>query len=191
MTRARFICVTFASFALAGSAACAQGDMRKTSSSSDTASLREFSQQFLDWYVTLPSPSNQMKWWPVLSAKPPVLDSGLAAALRADSSAWQGDTPSRETLDFDPFVGGQDMCRRYVASDIIADAGGYRVSVRAICGTAAAPQPGGTAAFLDVRRAGGRWLILNVHYVGGNLAAILCKRALGDLNPERRPKTCP
>jgi len=176
---------------LAGTTACAQGGGNKAVASSDTASVREFSRQFLHWYIRLQPKPGTLNWWPVLTAKPPVIDSVLTRALRADSIAWQTDPPTREALDFDPFVGGQDKCPRYVPGDIVAKGSGYRVAARGICGTATKPLPGGVDAFLEVRRIGGRWVISNVLYEGGDLLALLCQRAKAELNPARRPKTCP
>jgi len=171
------------------SQACAQKSRAPAGASQDSIAVTRFSQEFLDWYVPLTGSAKRVApWWQTLSRTPPVVGAGLARALRADSAARVQPVDSRQALDFEPFLNGQDPCERYVVTAVQPQGAVYRVSVTAVCSGRAQPRP---ASVLEVASTDGRWEIENVWYgKKDDLKSMLCRFAQADIHPEGRPKKC-
>src|SRR5262245_40114873 len=113
------------------------------------------------------------------------LDGNLARALRDDSSAQRvAGVPTREVIDFDPFLYSQDPCPRYEALHARREKGLYLVPVRPVCTdtTWQTDRP-----VVAISRASGQWRIVNVFYEKSDLMGLLCQFAKADKRPQPLP----
>src|SRR5262245_18240843 len=82
----------------------------------DTAAARRFVASFYRWYIPVANAkSHSPSYWRILTLRAGTPDGNLARALRADSSAQaqRNAPPTRDVIDFDPFLDSQDPCPRY------------------------------------------------------------------------------
>lgn len=182
---------------VAASVACAQkAAPSKAISSSGVAvdslkEARDFTQVFFDWYVSVASADQKVAaYWKVLDARR-YLDEELAIALRADSVAranYRAET--RELLDIDPFLGGQDRCRLPPRVTGIRRWGHVFV-VSALTCLQSTAQTDGPSVDVALVPSNGQWRIANIAYGRDwNLRSYLCKLAQTDVDPSKRPKHC-
>jgi hypothetical protein len=150
----------------------------------------EFAQQFFDWYTSTASADEKVPpEWKVLTANR-YLDAELAAWIRADSAARANVSPTRELLDFDPFLGGQDRCK--LPPRVV---GVHRVGPTFVISTLtcvqSASQTNGPRVEVEVRPLGGTWKITNVSFGRDlDLKSYLCRLGKTDTNPANRPTHC-
>lgn len=98
-------------------------------------SVRRFVQSFYDWYVPIALRRGTVgpAWDQVLERRPSVLAPELARTLRLDSEAEASAPGEIVGLEFDPFLGSQDPCERYEVARVRRSAGGYSVTIHAVC----------------------------------------------------------
>jgi hypothetical protein len=156
-----------------------------------TADVRQFVQTFYDWYTPMRVRGvGHPAEWEVLTKADRYLDSSLATLLRGDSVAGL-DGPQRATrvtLDFDPFLGGQDPCGPSKVIDVRRRALGFRVTVLSCFIPPDLTK--GPRVTVDVIPVNGAWRISNVDFGDVDLKSLLCKYAKADVRPEKRPTTC-
>ena len=135
-----------------------------------------FTQSFYDWYAT----KFDLRQHPVdtvLRERPEILSPDLRTALQEDARARAHVAGHIVGLDFDPFIGGQDICERYTVGEILADGGSYRINVYSPCYSADHEMPDVIAI---VAWDHGRWTFRNFEYPEtGNLEEILKQEAEG------------
>lgn len=189
--------VVFASLAFSASGSCVQGVPKgaaqqspviaqnsATSGRDSTAAVRQFVQGFYDWYTPIALSFPRFPaWYDVLNNADRYLDRDLAAAIRADSVAREGDPITRETLNFDPFLSSQDPCGPYEVIEVRRRGDTFRVPIRPCHAKGAGP-------VVEVRAVDGRWRIANVFYGKGDLKSYLCQWAKADARTDRRPAKC-
>jgi hypothetical protein len=156
---------------------------------SDEKAARQFVESFYSWYT--PRANADLKypsWWIILTSRPGALDDRLAAVLRADSAAQRGvGEPTREVINFDPFLYSQDPCPRYEPLQARREKGLYLVEVRPRCAdtTWQTQRP-----VVAVSRSAGEWKIVNVFYEKSDLMGLLCEFARADKKPQPLPRGC-
>lgn len=158
------------------------------SGGADSAAARQFVESFYKWYAPLANAeSRSPAWWRVLTSRPGSLDDDLARALRADSAAQRVVVPTREVINFDPFLDSQDPCPRYDALQARREKAVYLVTVRPVCAdsTWQTQRP-----VIAVFRAASAWKIVNIFYQKGDLMGLLCQYAQADKRPQPRPPGC-
>lgn len=151
-----------------------------------TQAVRQFVQRFYDWYVPLTIADHAFPAeYYVLDKADSYLDPDLAAALRADSVVEEVDpeAATRETLDFDPFLFSQDPCGPYEVVRVARRGDAFRVGMRPC-------HADGISPTVEVRAEAGQWKITNLLYGDGDLRTYLCRWAMADLRPEKRPAHC-
>jgi hypothetical protein len=186
-----------AGFALWGSTACAQsarsGATPRDSSAiaqDSTKSVHQFVQGFYKFYTSVAAADVHIPAaWKVLSADR-YLDKDLANALRGDSIATVEKPETRVTLDFDPFLSGQDQCGTTPrVIDVRRKQRAYRATV--LTRLVTPDQTTGPSVEAEVLPVNGGWRITNVFYGEGvDLKSFLCGFAKKDLRPDRRPTRC-
>jgi hypothetical protein len=111
--------------------------------------------------------------------------------LLRDDYAFQGnENRPRSTIDGDPFV-GQESCPPFAANKVEQTGDRFRVTVIDDCAKVRNTSSA-TSLVLEVARNNKRWEILDVYYEGDSTSLIeyLCKYAMADKRPEKRPTHC-
>jgi hypothetical protein len=164
------------------------GGRAKAFAVADSAAVHGFVQGFYDWYAPIVDTNRVPGTWIVLDSGNRFLEPHLADALRGDSIANVITPPSRDVLNFDPFLDSQDPCIPYKVAAVAQAGASFHVTIRPTCGsTAQTNRP-----VVEVVSVNGKWKIANVSYQSGyNLRGILCEYAKADQRPDRRPATCP
>jgi Protein of unknown function (DUF3828) len=129
---------------------------------SDTDLVRDFVQEFYDWYV--PASANSHVGLPsdiALQSRPSAFDVSLARQLKEDSDVQTKVPGEIVGLDFDPFLSAQDPCERYEVVDVHREAGNYLVSVRGVGGC---EKHDDADVVAEVVSKNGAWLFTNFHY---------------------------
>ena len=155
-----------------------------------TDSVREFAKAFLSWYAS-PERRYHRAESEVLGHRPAVLTASLAAALRSDSAARADTSESREWVNWDLFLNGQDPCPGYAVTSVLKSMSRYDVGVACIPYGRSAPRD--TVHFdavWNVVREGDHWAIDAVFIGPRTLKYWLCKYAQEDTRVDRRPKRC-
>lgn len=171
------------------STACAQ----KTAVPQDSLAIaQEAAQDFLGWYASKAIADEKVSaYWKVLTANQ-YLDDELTSALRADSVAranFRAET--RDLLDMDPFLGGQDYCK-LPPRTTGARRQGIGFVVSALTCVQSSSQTGGPSVDLTLLPINGKWRITNVTFGSRmNLKSYLCKLAQTDVDRTKRPTQCP
>jgi hypothetical protein len=99
-----------------------------------SAQVREFVQEFYDWYVPKARADNPGPAWDLaLKSKGSVFSPDLARALKEDLQAQAKAQGEIVGLDFDPFLSAQDPCERYEAGSVVPKGTSYWVEVYGVC----------------------------------------------------------
>lgn len=162
----RFISVALV-WSLATAVSLAQG--AKSGSSDVDGSCRDFVQAYYDWYVPKINAALETAH---KTRKPPARDLGLGykdgafsaeliRALREDFDAQAKVRGEIVGLDFDPFLGSQDPCERYVAESVTPKGGSYWVEVFDICSGKKSDKP---SVIPELQQRAGQWVFTNFHY---------------------------
>ena len=134
---------------------CFQEAQAKNGQEDPAAPLRNFVQQFYDWYVPLAAKDNTAPAWDVaLKRRGSLFSPGLARALQSDSAQQAGATGKIVGLDFDPFLNSQDPAERYEAGRIVQRGGSYLVEVRGARSGKKSDKPD---VVPELTRKNGRW----------------------------------
>jgi hypothetical protein len=140
---------------------------------SDTDSVRNFVQNFYDWYVpfALDLHSDRPSEL-VVRKRPSDFSPTLIRELKEDSDAQSRVPDEIVGLDFDPFLAAQDPCERYEVVSVRKDKQSFFVSVR---GTGGCESHGELDIDAEVVANNSNWLFTNFHYprLGGDLVTTL------------------
>lgn len=121
-----------------------------------------FAKQFYSWYVPLAQRSSTSPASTIaLKEHGADLSPELAAALREDADAQARIPGMIVGIEFDPFLGGQDVCERYEVGPAHEDARGSTVDVYGVCSGRRSVRPDVVAV---VARSGGGWRFVNFRY---------------------------
>ncbi len=124
------------------------------------AEARRFVQEFYDRYrAEWDRPTGGAPWELALRPGAP-FDSGLVAALRADSAMRARATDEVVGLDGDPFLDAQDPCARYETGAVERGDGAWRVAVHQVCDGRRDPLPRVVALVAPE----GRWHFVDFEY---------------------------
>jgi hypothetical protein len=160
-----------------------QGPVESGTTSSDTAGARAFVESFYAWYAS--KAPDAAAWLKTDTLIHPI----LLALLRDDYAVRGKEEATRSTIDGDPFV-GQDPCPPFRPKKVEQIGDRFRFTVIDDC---AKTRVLGAASFvLEVARSNSkRWEIVNVRYgADTSLIDYLCRYAMADKRPEKRPATC-
>jgi hypothetical protein len=139
-----------------------------------SAEARAFVDAFYKWYAPIAGKTSHVPpWYAVLDQRPVVLGDTLLRALRRDREEQSRAVGEIVGLDFDPFLGAQDPCERYVTGDSVQAGDAYRVSVFGVCGKARHSQ---ADVIAEVARRDTMWVFVDFYYPGadgGNLLGML------------------
>lgn len=189
--------VLLAAFVFSASTACAQGPKRASSlrdssigTQDSVSAARHFVQAFYDWYAPIANANLRYPAdWKVLTVANQYLDDGLAVALRSDSTARADAKRTRELLDFDPFLAGQDPCPTSRVTEVRRSGATFLATVLTCARTK--NDTDGPRVVARVIPVNGHWRITNIEYgENSDLRGWLCKYANEDARPERRPEKC-
>jgi hypothetical protein len=145
-----------------------------------SAAARAFVDEFYKWYVPITGKTRVPPWYAVLDQRPAVLSDTLLRALKRDREEQSKAVGEIVGLDFDPFLGGQDPCERYVTGDSVQAGETYRVSVFGICGKTRHTQ---ADVIAEVARRDTSWVFVDFYYPGtdgGHLLGILGSDSASD-----------
>ena len=128
------------------------------------SSVRQFVQQFYDWYVPKAQGAQTIPAWrSVLERKKSKLSSRLIRALRADSAVQAKSVGEILALDFDPFLNSQDPAPRYEIGSVAHRNSSYWVDINGIWPGKEIGKPDVVAEISAER---GHWIFVNFHYPG-------------------------
>jgi hypothetical protein len=131
-----------------------------------SAGARTFVDEFYKWYTPIARKNSRVPpWYTVLDQRPVALSDTLLHALRRDREEQSKATGEIVGLDFDPFLGGQDPCERYVTGNSVQAGNTYRVSVFGICGKARHAQ---ADVIAEVARSESSWVFVDFYYPGAD-----------------------
>lgn len=140
----------------------------------NASAARAFVDAFYNWYAPIAGkPSHVPRWYAVLDQRPVVLADTLLRALRRDRDQQSKAVGEIVGLDFDPFLGAQDPCDRYVTGDAVQGGDAYRVSVFGVCGKVRHTL---ADVIAEVARRDTVWVFVDFFYPGadgGDLLGIL------------------
>lgn len=152
------------------------GTMPSANAGDREIEVRAFTQAFYEWYAKTLDPRKHSVST-ILRERPEILSPDLRAALEEDARARAHAEGYIVGVDFDPFIGGQDICERYTVGEILANGGSYRINVYSPCYSADHETPDVIAI---VAWDHGRWTFRNFEYPETvNLEEILKQEADG------------
>ena len=158
---------------------------------SDTSAVREFVQQFYDWYAPMAERGSRVPaFWSVLPR--PGVSPELREAFRADSAAWaEGEAKTRELIDVDPFLHSQDPCAPYRVEKVVPDGPAFGATVVEACPGRAGSEYPPQRVVVVVERRDSLFEISNVRFDSlTSVRSLLCQFAMADRKLERRPSKC-
>jgi hypothetical protein len=129
-------------------------------------SCRQFVQNFYDWYGRTARDQTKKNFSPVdfaLKEKAKNLSPTLFRDLQADREA-QRNADEIVGLEFDPFLGAQDVADRYEVEDATPRQQSYRVRVHGIWNGKKRSRPDVIAEL--ARKKNGEWIFVNFYYPG-------------------------
>ena len=169
-------------FTLTMTVSCTGHDGRSSSAPAETKVVRDFVQDFYNWYV--PAATNIGSGRPAdlaLQNRPSAFDPALARRLKEDSDAQAKVPDDIVGLDFDPFLAAQDPCERYEVMNAEAKAQHYLVAVRGVGGC---EKHDAADVIAEVASVNGAWVFVNFHYPGERQSDLLT--VLKRLRDDRR-----
>jgi hypothetical protein len=150
-----------------------------------TASIREFTQNFYNWYVPIArEESPTPPWITALRKQDSAFSRELATALQLDAEAQAQAKGEIVGIDFDPFLSGQDPCARYETDTVTASGEKYLAQVHCVMAGKEREKP---VVMPELRNNNGRWIFVNFHYAGGkDLLSLLDKLRVSREHPGSR-----
>jgi len=152
----------------------AKGASPQAMTNNAATAARAFVDAFYEWYAPIAGKTSRVPpWYTVLDQRPVVLGDTLLRAMRRDREAQAKAVGEIVGLDFDPFLGAQDPCERYVTGEAVQAGDAYRVSVFGVCGKARHTE---ADVIAQVARRKTVWVFVDFYYPGadgGNLLGIL------------------
>jgi hypothetical protein len=169
------------------------GKMIESAPPQDDKPVRTLVQRFYDMYGMLRGSQGSLGAQEMMvAAIPAFLDDTIAKLLRDDVAARRAQPSTRDTLSADPFLGMPVACPRYRVEEIRMRGDSATAFVHSICPAAGADSVSkAPVSELSLVRRGGSWEIIDFSGPDGPLKSVLCKNALADRDPARRPKSCP
>jgi len=147
--------------------------MEAQGQSANSASVRDFVQQFYRWYVPEALKEHKGPAWDLaLQYRRADFDDGLARLLMNDSAA-QARCEELVGIDFDPLLNTQDPAERYEVGRISQAGPRYRVGIYAVDSGKPSERADVSAEVVNMN---GHWKFVNFLYPDGtNLLDILKK----------------
>lgn len=138
----------------------------------DSPSAVQFVQEFYSWYEQIYDQHDKLPPAEVALKKKPQLFSGaIINGLMEDRVAQDKSADYIVSIEFDPFINGQDTCEPYKVGKVSVVNTTYRVDVYCAGDYAQAKQPAVIAA---VEKHKGEWVFVDFYYPGrGDLFSAL------------------
>jgi hypothetical protein len=148
---------------------------QSTAAAVNQQTARRTVQRFYDWYVPIARRSSKpLPWMRALTHKGITFSPELARALRRDSVAQARAKGEIDGLDYDPFVNGQDFCRRYTVGNVTRRGSSFLIEVR---GSGACARHSTPDAIMELQAVNGKLQVVNVRdpKTNGDLLSALAR----------------
>jgi hypothetical protein len=133
-------------------------------------SCREFVESFYHWYIPKAFDAQGDSWNRALKRRRSSFSRELYRNLSEDFEAQAKASGELVGLDFDPFLGGQDLRDKYVFSSAKRDGSMCQVEIH---GVSSGKKENDPDVIPELILSDGKWIFVNFHYRHSNLLGVL------------------